>query len=73
MLLRAEAASYCGLGPNAAIPVAPKRVRPGSRGLRWDVRDLDRWLDTLESGQVDESEDELLNRPSRDKGPRTRR
>lgn len=72
MLLRSEAAEYCGLGPGAPLPVSPKRVRPGKRGLRWDVQDLDRWLDNLESGQDAETEDDLLNRPSRDKGARSR-
>ncbi|CAO4182141.1 hypothetical protein [Methylorubrum populi] len=72
MLLRSEAAEYCGLGAGAPLPVSPKRVRPGKHGLRWDVRDLDHWLDNLESGQAAETEDDLLSRPSRDKGARSR-
>jgi predicted DNA-binding transcriptional regulator AlpA len=45
-----EAAQYCGIGRESFgvnCPVRPKRVRPGQRGLRYDVRDLDEWIDTL--------------------------
>ena len=73
MLNRNEAAAYCGLGLNVPIPVAPKRVRPGKQGLRYDVRDLDHWIDNLENGEHVESEDDLLNRPGNDKGARSRR
>ena len=45
-----EAAEYCGMGResfHSNCPVKPKRVRPGQRGLRYDVRELDAWIDTL--------------------------
>ncbi|WP_238310239.1 hypothetical protein [Methylobacterium organophilum] len=73
MLNRSEAASYLGLGATAAIPVQPKRVRPGKQGLRYDVRDLDRWIDSLETGEHVESIEDLLNRPGHGKGARPRR
>jgi hypothetical protein len=52
LLTPAEAASYVGLGIAAFrnnCPVRPKRIRPGRQGLRWDVRQLDEWIDTLPS------------------------
>jgi hypothetical protein len=45
-----EAAEYCGIGRVSFLsncPVRAKRIRPGQRGLRYDVRDLDEWIDTL--------------------------
>ncbi len=50
LLTASEAAEYCGMGAGSFTvhcPVRPKRARPGQRGLRWDVRDLDKWIDTL--------------------------
>lgn len=49
LLTRAEAAVYCGLGPTARPPVAPKRIRPGKQGLRYDRLDLDRWIESLDT------------------------
>ncbi|KFG68667.1 hypothetical protein JH26_14405 [Microvirga sp. BSC39] len=54
LLTRAEAAAYCGLG-SSPPPVKPKRIRPGKQGLRYDVRDLDEWIDRLDSGDHDSS------------------
>lgn len=49
MLTAEEAADYCGFksvdGFRAHIPVAP--VRFGSQVVRYDVRDLDDYLDNL--------------------------
>jgi predicted DNA-binding transcriptional regulator AlpA len=45
-----EAAEYCGMRRQSFMvncPVKPKRIRPGLRGLRYDVHDLDAWIDTL--------------------------
>jgi hypothetical protein len=52
LLTRAEAAQYCGLG-SSPPPVRPKRIRPGKQGLRYDVRDLDAWIDNLGRGDQD--------------------
>lgn len=48
MLTKAEAAHHCGIStPQFAreCPVTPVRFANGN--LRWDVQDLDRWLDGL--------------------------
>ena len=50
LLTRDEAAQYCGLG-SSPVPVPAKRVRPGKQGLRYDVRDLDEWIDNLGRGE----------------------
>jgi predicted DNA-binding transcriptional regulator AlpA len=45
-----EAAEYCGIGRDSFAnhcPVQPIRVRPGQRGLRYDIRALDAWIDSL--------------------------
>lgn len=46
-----EAAAYCGFGGHMSFtqncPVRRRRIRPGMKGLRYDVRDLDAWIDTL--------------------------
>jgi hypothetical protein len=45
-----EAAEYCGMARESFLhncPVNPKRIRPGQRGLRYDIRELDAWIDTL--------------------------
>jgi len=51
-LLRvSEAAAYCRLGPESFLKVCPvpaRRLAPGPRGLRWDRRELDRWIDGLD-------------------------
>jgi len=59
LLTRAEAAAYCGLG-SSPPPVRPKRVRPGKQGLRYDVRDLDEWIDRLERGEHDSGDRDWL-------------
>jgi hypothetical protein len=50
MLSKVQAASYCGMGVESFAvncPVKPIRMRPGDRGLRWDIRELDEWIDSL--------------------------
>jgi excisionase family DNA binding protein len=50
LLTIAEAAEYLGVGREFVLdrcPVKPLRIRPGQRGLRYDVRALDAWIDTL--------------------------
>ncbi|ACL56955.1 hypothetical protein Mnod_1967 [Methylobacterium nodulans ORS 2060] len=73
MLTRAQAAAYLGLGATAPIPVAPKRLRPGKQGLRYDVRQLDAYLDALEEGENRESDEEVLAGLFHGKGARPRR
>lgn len=62
MLDRREAANYCGLGFNefaSRCPVHPVAL-PGGK-LRWDVRDVDKWLDELKMGGS-ESVEALIQR-----------
>jgi hypothetical protein len=58
LLTTDEAAEYCGLGRESFLsncPVRPKRVRSGQRGLRYDVCDLDDWIDALAFQGEDEA------------------
>lgn len=57
MLSRAEAAQHCGRPVkrfDVECPVTPVRFANGD--LRFDVRDLDAWLDGLKGGGHDDSE-----------------
>jgi hypothetical protein len=52
---KAQAASYCGIGVESFAvnyPVKPIRVRSGDRGLRWDIRDLDDWIDNFKRNSM---------------------
>ncbi|MDP3340786.1 hypothetical protein [Frigidibacter sp.] len=63
MLKQAEAASYTGLPVKhfkAACPVRPVQLAQGS--LLWDRRDIDQWIDTVKSGEVMETRDDILGR-----------
>lgn len=67
LLKKAQAAAYCGVSASAfarACPVAPISMAPPGRRndrlLRYDVRDLDRWIDGLAEGW--ETDDEILAR-----------
>jgi hypothetical protein len=71
-----EAATYCGMGVGSFpvhCPVRPKRVRPGLRGLRWDVCDLDKWIDSLSpdgEGSPASSDEWLERMDAPDQSPR---
>ncbi|GLS53872.1 hypothetical protein GCM10007886_20550 [Methylobacterium gregans] len=67
LLKKAQAAAYCGISASAftrTCPVTPISMAPPGRQderlLRYDVRDLDRWIDGLAEGS--ETDDELLAR-----------
>jgi hypothetical protein len=50
LVYQKDAAAYCSMGVpsfKANCPVAPVRVGPGMRGLRYDLYDLDGWIDSL--------------------------
>ena len=58
MLTKAEAAHHCGrsIGSfEAECPVAPVRFPNGQH--RYDVRDLDAWLDELKVGGATDADD----------------
>lgn len=63
MLTKAEAAHYCGMKVKhfeIDCPVRPVRV--ANHDLRWDIRDLDEWLDGLKDTKVDETVDSIVAR-----------
>lgn len=62
MLSKSAAADYVGLSATrfgAACPVAPLELANGVK--RWDIRDLDAWLDSLKSDN-DLSDEALLSK-----------
>jgi hypothetical protein len=63
MLSKAEAAHYCGVAIRrfeADCPVRPVCV--ANRDLRWDIRDLDEWLDSLKDTKDDDTMDGIVAR-----------
>lgn len=61
MLRRSEAAEHCGRSVKrfeVECPVTPVRFPNGD--LRYDVRDLDLWLDTLKN--KDEDSEQIIRR-----------
>lgn len=57
-----EAAEYCGITPKrfpAECGVSPVSMPNGNR--RYDMRDLDAWLDSLKGGAAS-SDDELIGK-----------
>lgn len=55
MLTQADAAGYAGLTGkqfDRECPVRPVEIAPGV--LRYDMRDLDQWIDGLKSGTGDD-------------------
>jgi hypothetical protein len=63
MLDKREAAAYCGRSLNrfeAECPVQPLRFANGD--LRYDVRELDAWLDSLKAGANDNDADAIIER-----------
>jgi hypothetical protein len=55
LVYKKEAAFYCGIGVEAFTancPVAPVRVGSGKRGLRYDLYDLDGWIDSLKQSSM---------------------
>ncbi|MCI0600680.1 MAG: hypothetical protein L0Y60_14390 [Beijerinckiaceae bacterium] len=62
MLTKAEAAHHCGRSVNrfqAECDVVPVRFPNGD--LRFDVRDLDQWLDRMKEKDTS-SHDDIVNR-----------
>jgi hypothetical protein len=62
LLTKVQAASYCGMGIESfALNCSVKaiRVRSGARGLRWDIQDLDKWIDRLKENSSTDSEENV--------------
>jgi hypothetical protein len=69
LVTKDQAASYCCMCVEsfaANCPVKPVRVRPGDRGLRWDIRELDAWIDSLKENSTGSENVDWLKRVSND-------
>jgi hypothetical protein len=65
MLTMAEAARHCGRPLTRfkiECPVAP--VKFANDDLRWDVQDLDAWINSLKAGAGDQDADAIVGRLS---------
>jgi hypothetical protein len=63
MLTKVEAACHCGRPVKRfeiECPVRPIRFENGD--LRYDVHDLDRWLDSLKAGYEESDVETIINR-----------
>lgn len=63
MLTKAEAAAHCGRPVKrfeAECPVRP--IQFGNGDIRYDIQDLDAWLDSLKSGHDDSDLVSIINR-----------
>jgi hypothetical protein len=63
MLTKSEAAHHCGRSVTRfqiECPVRPLCFANGD--LRWDVRELDAWLDSLKAGNNDNDADAIVAR-----------
>lgn len=63
MLKQSEAADYTGLPVKhfkATCPVQPVEIRPGT--VRWDKRDLDKWIDAMKEGPEMATQDAILSK-----------
>ena len=63
MLTMAEAARHCGRpSPRFKVECPVDPIEFGNGDLRWDVQDLDRWLDSLKVGTADHGADAIVAR-----------
>lgn len=63
MLTKTESAAHCGRSVKrfeAECPVQPVQFPNGD--LRWDICDLDAWLDAFKSGAIGVATEEILKR-----------
>ena len=63
MLTETEAARHCGLSPKRfklECPVQPIKYSNGD--IRYDVRDLDAWLDSLKAGAANDDDDAIIKK-----------
>ncbi|KFG66725.1 hypothetical protein JH26_25575 [Microvirga sp. BSC39] len=60
LLTKTEAAHYCRRSVRkfeVQCPIPPLKMADGD--LLWDVQDLDRWIDGLKTGSLDEADQAL--------------
>ena len=63
MMSEAEAASYCGLlAKHFKVCCNVQPLNLGGKVLRYDKRDLDRWIDSEKTGDADNSREAILSR-----------
>ena len=63
MLSQSESAHHCGRSVTRfkiECPVKPLRYANGD--LRWDVQDLDAWINSLKAGATDHDADDIVAR-----------
>lgn len=72
LVYKKDAAFYCSMGVesfSANCPVAPIRIGPGMRGLRYDLDDLDGWIDSVKrSSMSSKPNTNWLDRVGNDEG-----
>jgi hypothetical protein len=63
MLNKTEAAAHCGRPVKRFEIECPiQALRFANGDLRWDLRDLDGWIDNLKSGVVDSDSDTIIDK-----------
>jgi hypothetical protein len=63
MLTKSEAAEHCGRSiKRFEIECPVQSVRFANGDCRWDVRDLDAWIDSLKVGVFDRGSEEIVSR-----------
>jgi hypothetical protein len=75
LLTRSQAAAYCQVSDaifTARCPVAPVKMGESVRMYRWDIRELDRWLDGLGTAKPLDGQEWLdqLGKSDEDRGAR---
>ena len=63
MLTKSEAAEHCGRSAKRfEIECPVQSVRFANGDVRWDVRDLDAWIDSLKVGLIDRDSDAIVDK-----------
>jgi hypothetical protein len=63
MLTKSEAAHHCGRSLTRFLIECPvKPVEFGNGDLRWDVQDLDAWINSLKAGNNDNDAEAIVAR-----------
>lgn len=63
LLTKNEAAHHCGRSTvRFAIECPVRPLRFGNGDVRWDVQDLDVWINSLKAGKPDRDADDIVGR-----------